>query len=238
MFWKRQLNARIAVCCSFKKEIQGKGGVKAYRFGPDHRAFADPEHEPHNKCYCPSSYGGNSSTSSNSSSATSRPTVSVQSTNQCAPHGTFNVSLCQYGEYLDAHWKSPTFFRRVPVLDAILKSDFYFIYLFFLHRLAGVAVFPAFLHGRPEAEGSRSRNGRTRPGTTRVLSRRATRECGTTTDLQCLLVLDMMVLSSPDFGFECIIRIRRFNPFHPNLRFGLWFRKSGLSPRIRILDLI
>lgn len=78
---------------SFKKEIEAKGGVKAYRFGPNEQAFADPEHLPENRCYCPSSVNGNSSSSA-------MPTMSTQSTNsnQCAPQGTFNVSLCQYGE--------------------------------------------------------------------------------------------------------------------------------------------
>jgi len=82
----------------FKKQVEGKGGVKAYRFGPDHRAFADPEHEPENKCFCPSSYSTNTTSSSNHTSTTSMPTVSTHSTTsgQCAPHGTFNVSLCQY----------------------------------------------------------------------------------------------------------------------------------------------
>lgn len=71
---------------SFKKEIEAKGGVKAYRFGPNEQAFADPEHLPENRCYCPSSVSGNSS-------STTMPTPG-----QCAPQGTFNVSLCQYGE--------------------------------------------------------------------------------------------------------------------------------------------
>lgn len=78
---------------SFKKEIEAKGGVKAYRFGPNEQAFADPEHLPENRCYCPSSVSSNSSSSA-------MPTMSTQSTTsgQCAPQGTFNVSLCQYGE--------------------------------------------------------------------------------------------------------------------------------------------
>lgn len=88
--------------CSFKKEVEGKGGVKSYRFGPDHRAFADPDHEPDNKCYCPSSSYHSSSNSS--SSTTTMPTVSTTAqtttSGQCAPHGTFNVSFCQYGEYI------------------------------------------------------------------------------------------------------------------------------------------
>lgn len=74
---------------SFKKQVEGKGGVKAYRFGPDDKAFANPENEPSNRCYCPSSFSGNSSSGSMPITSTS---------GQCAPHGTFNVSLCQYGE--------------------------------------------------------------------------------------------------------------------------------------------
>lgn len=78
---------------SFKKQVEGKGGVKAYRFGPNDKAFANPDHETANRCYCPSSYSGNSSFNA-------MPTMSTHSTisGQCAPHGTFNVSLCQYGE--------------------------------------------------------------------------------------------------------------------------------------------
>lgn len=77
----------------FKKQIEGKGGVKAFRFGPGQQAFADPDHEPANRCYCPSSVAGNGS-----SAATATATVSTRANaqNQCAPHGTFNVSLCQY----------------------------------------------------------------------------------------------------------------------------------------------
>lgn len=82
---------------SYKKEIEGKGGVKSYRFGPDHRAFGNPEHEPGNKCYCPSGYGGNA-TSSSSPSGPTMMTHAPTSPPQCAPHGTFNVSLCQYGK--------------------------------------------------------------------------------------------------------------------------------------------
>jgi len=79
--------------------------VKAYRFGPDHRAFADPDHEPENRCYCPSlSSSSGNSTSGASSSITAMPTVSSKiNSPQCAPHGTFNVSLCQYGKSLSSH---------------------------------------------------------------------------------------------------------------------------------------
>lgn len=71
--------------------------MKSYRFGPDEKAFADPEHEPENQCYCPSSVvsSGNSSSSSSTTTPKMMPTA-----DQCAPHGTFNVSLCQYGNIL------------------------------------------------------------------------------------------------------------------------------------------
>lgn len=95
----------------FKKQVEAKGGVKAYRFGPDHRAFADPDHEPENRCYCPSlSSSSGNSTSGTSSSTTPMPTVSTKMNSpQCAPHGTFNVSLCQYGKSLNPYTCMETF---------------------------------------------------------------------------------------------------------------------------------
>lgn len=47
--------------------------VLGYRFSPPLDVFADVEHNPSNLCFCPSGP-------------------------PCAPHGLFNVSLCQYGE--------------------------------------------------------------------------------------------------------------------------------------------
>ncbi|XP_050066463.1 scavenger receptor class B member 1-like [Aphis gossypii] len=108
----------------FKKQVEGKGGVKAYRFGPDHRAFADPDHEPENKCYCPSLNSPSAnSTSSSSSSTTSMPMMSTK-TNfpQCAPHGTFNVSLCQYDSPVLLSF--PHFYMGDPRLrEAVLGMD-------------------------------------------------------------------------------------------------------------------
>lgn len=43
-----------------------------YRFTPPADAFADRERNPENDCFCPAGP-------------------------PCAPHGLFNVSLCQYG---------------------------------------------------------------------------------------------------------------------------------------------
>ncbi|XP_025422540.1 scavenger receptor class B member 1 isoform X2 [Sipha flava] len=106
----------------FKKEVERKG-VKAYRFGPDHRAFADPEHEPENRCYCPSSSNSTSNSSSSSSSAsTPMPTVSKQSSTsgQCAPHGTFNVSLCQYDSPVLLSF--PHFYMGDPRLRAAVEG--------------------------------------------------------------------------------------------------------------------
>lgn len=57
----------------FEKEIEGRGGVPGYRFTPPLDVFASAEKNPDNVCYCP---GGP----------------------PCAPHGMFNVSLCQYGK--------------------------------------------------------------------------------------------------------------------------------------------
>lgn len=58
----------------FKKEVITDGGVPGYRFGPPENVFSDVEHNPDNECFCPSGP-------------------------PCAPHGLFNVSLCQYGKY-------------------------------------------------------------------------------------------------------------------------------------------
>lgn len=55
----------------FDKEVDTAGGVKGYRFVPPENVFADVKTNPENECFCP---GGP----------------------PCAPHGFFNVSLCQY----------------------------------------------------------------------------------------------------------------------------------------------
>ncbi|XP_050425596.1 scavenger receptor class B member 1 [Adelges cooleyi] len=74
----------------FKKQVETNGQVMGYRFGPSEQAFADPDKNPENECYCPSA----STSSGNSSTTPSSTPKSIAG--QCAPHGTFNVSLCQY----------------------------------------------------------------------------------------------------------------------------------------------
>jgi scavenger receptor class B protein 1 len=56
---------------NFDKEVEGRGGIPGYRFTPSPNVFASIEKNPDNMCFCP---GGP----------------------PCAPHGMFNVSLCQY----------------------------------------------------------------------------------------------------------------------------------------------
>jgi len=56
---------------SFQKEVDTPGGVRGFRFSPPENVFADIERNPENDCFCPSGP-------------------------PCAPHGLFNVSLCQY----------------------------------------------------------------------------------------------------------------------------------------------
>lgn len=58
---------------SFEKEVITKDGVPGYRFTPDEKVFASVESNPDNMCFCPAGP-------------------------PCAPHGMFNVSLCQYGK--------------------------------------------------------------------------------------------------------------------------------------------
>lgn len=58
---------------SFEKEVNTKNDVPGFRFTPDENVFASVENNPDNDCFCP---GGP----------------------PCAPHGFFNVSLCQYGK--------------------------------------------------------------------------------------------------------------------------------------------
>ncbi|KAK6645191.1 hypothetical protein RUM43_001467 [Polyplax serrata] len=55
----------------FEKEVERSGGVPGYRFTPPADVFADRERNPENDCFCPAGP-------------------------PCAPHGLFNVSLCQY----------------------------------------------------------------------------------------------------------------------------------------------
>ncbi|KAL7023729.1 hypothetical protein ACKWTF_012754 [Chironomus riparius] len=56
---------------SFDKEVTGRGGIPGYRFTPSPDVFASVDKNPDNLCFCPSGP-------------------------PCAPHGLFNVSLCQY----------------------------------------------------------------------------------------------------------------------------------------------
>jgi hypothetical protein len=59
----------------FEKEVVTNGDVLGYRFSPPTNVFADIEHNPENECFCPNGP-------------------------PCAPNGLFNVSACQYGEFL------------------------------------------------------------------------------------------------------------------------------------------
>lgn len=58
----------------FEKEVDTADDILGYRFTPDMGAFASVENNPENACYCPAGP-------------------------PCAPHGLFNVSLCQFGEF-------------------------------------------------------------------------------------------------------------------------------------------
>lgn len=58
----------------FQKEVIASAGIQAYRFSPPDDVFASAEMKKENMCFCP--HGP-----------------------PCAPHGFFNVSLCQLGEY-------------------------------------------------------------------------------------------------------------------------------------------
>lgn len=66
----------VSIFSRFMKEIRtgGANNVLGYRFSPPLDVFSDVEHNPNNMCFCPSGP-------------------------PCAPHGLFNVSLCQYGQY-------------------------------------------------------------------------------------------------------------------------------------------
>lgn len=51
------------------------GDIQGYRFSPSRDIFADISINPENECFCPSGP-------------------------PCAPHGTFNISACQYGKII------------------------------------------------------------------------------------------------------------------------------------------
>lgn len=65
----------------FKEEVETPGNVLGYRFSPPDDVFAEIEKNPDNECFCPSGP-------------------------PCAPHGLFNVSLCQYGNYVQCDIKA------------------------------------------------------------------------------------------------------------------------------------
>jgi len=83
----------------FLKEVTAKGGVPGYRFTPPEDVFSEIEKNPENDCFCPAGP-------------------------PCAPHGLFNVSLCQYGKYL--FWiYSPTTARELmtqPYIEEALEN--------------------------------------------------------------------------------------------------------------------
>jgi scavenger receptor class B protein 1 len=56
---------------SFEKEVITRNNITGYRFTPDEMVFASVDKNPDNMCFCPAGP-------------------------PCAPHGLFNVSLCQY----------------------------------------------------------------------------------------------------------------------------------------------
>lgn len=60
---------------SFEKEVTVRNGVQGFRFSPAVDVFASVDINKDNMCYCPAGP-------------------------PCAPNGMFNVSLCQYGNYL------------------------------------------------------------------------------------------------------------------------------------------
>lgn len=77
----------------FMKEITAKAGIPGYRFTPPEDVFADLARNPDNDCFCP---GGP----------------------PCAPHGLFNVSLCQYDSPVLISF--PHFYLADPkLLDAV-----------------------------------------------------------------------------------------------------------------------
>lgn len=68
---------------SFEKEVTTNNNVLGYRFTPAETVFGSIEKNPDNVCFCPAGP-------------------------PCAPHGMFNVSLCQFGKsrhmpYADMH---------------------------------------------------------------------------------------------------------------------------------------
>lgn len=63
---------------TFEKEVDTRNNVPGYRFTPTEDVFASVEKNPDNMCYCPAGP-------------------------PCAPHGFFNVSACQFGEYTFSH---------------------------------------------------------------------------------------------------------------------------------------
>ena len=67
------MKLNLIVLINFFLKVEGRGGIPGYRFTPSPSVFASVDKNPENACFCP--HGP-----------------------PCAPHGTFNVSLCQYGK--------------------------------------------------------------------------------------------------------------------------------------------
>lgn len=110
----------------FEKEVERSGGVPGYRFTPPPDVFADRERNPENDCFCPAGP-------------------------PCAPHGLFNVSLCQYGTCRTSLLKLLLSARNVRVMN---RS-------FVLFRFTHFSFISSFLHGRSEIEGGCRWNERT-----------------------------------------------------------------------------
>lgn len=120
---------------SFEKEVSTNNNVLGYRFTPDEKVFASVENNPDNVCFCPAGP-------------------------PCAPHGMFNVSLCQFGKsYHHQNW----------CLEDMNIQTFHL-----LCRLARSAQFPTFLFGRWQLAASRRGYFATRKGEASILRRRST----------------------------------------------------------------
>lgn len=64
--------SRRTLCRRYEKEVEASG-LDAFRFTPTPDVFAEIAQNSENECFCPAGP-------------------------PCAPHGLFNVSLCQFGE--------------------------------------------------------------------------------------------------------------------------------------------
>lgn len=93
----------------FLVQVEGKGGVPGFRFTPSPSVFASVDKNPDNVCFCP---GGP----------------------PCAPHGLFNVSLCQYGK----KFAEPS----VGLSRSSITQS-----MFSIHRFTSYDQFPSLLLG-------------------------------------------------------------------------------------------